>query len=1016
MSEDGNGTQGTGPIFLELRDLQVYYDRPDNTDDPGGVKPSAPPGTGAAPDSTAPTTARPGHEQRFHLRVPHLRIQGGQMIGVAGRSGEGKSTLLHVLALLLRPPHLKVEYQYPHAGGHRRFVYEQPKTEVAEAELERVRNEAFGFIFQQHFLLPYFDVHDNVSLPVMVRPGFRREQLAKPVGRLLEGLGLDEQHRTKLPAQLSGGQNQRVAVARALMHKPPFLFADEPTANLDRHKREIVLRRLRAAADSGRCVVLVSHELGDLAHYCDRIFMVQENRLIHPFRGDPDGDEGSIITRPLPALVRENGQSRPRSREDANWITGEMSSLIWPADPATAQAASRLDEDQDDELPKQPPGRLGFRGNAFKYAWKEIRSRKQWIVRMVVFLLLAASTAIFSYLSSLGQGSVRYLSEATLNKPSEFLNRFIVRRKDSTNRLTVEQAEILKTKVPGLRAPPTLVQRVYQCAVYREKDEERGKPEIKYFPTSYPDGDDHLAAVSAADANTAQVGLIYLKGGPFPRGHTERAGVIVSHRFLRQTYWAYGDQADDPNLPDRKLPDELEFLMPTANGGASEEELDRRFIPGVNGRIRVPVVGVFKYPQLIIKNTVGGEESLPQMYFPEEFLRYFEIKEGKSAWQWHYAFLTRRHPDFNGKGEGEPLVKPGEVLLSATVEVEGARKPAGWVKKELDNPSSELTRALKRPFEGSLVPLPAEGDKILLRFDKARNEPSQKLIKEKFAEVVWPDVKEAAEKIGGGTAKFTVAARPISEIFPESALPKLPANEELYSGAVIRLKTFHDVLPARRVVTDEMGDAVELEPKGAQVAALERFESISGMMEWGYLGLQVTFAGILVFIIGITSYMHISSKTGDIGILRTYGLSPRSIAWVYGLELTILMVPACLLGIFAAWGTAHVTNDWWADRVVSTTAPADEMEQTAPAAKAGGAAAKDAAKDAPKTAAREAPRPPAPAKPTVFLNIQNTVWDNAQEAGKTVGLVILILTVVSILSVQFIKRQQIVDSLRSGVN
>ena len=273
-------------IALDLRDLEVYFTPPPRD----GDKPAA-----------------PGGETRFHLRIPELHLRGGEMVGIAGRSGEGKSTLLYVLALLLRPPCADVTYEYPSPDGvQRSFHYLTPNGPASPADIEKVRNEAFGFIFQQHFLLPYFNIADNVSLPVMVRPGFDPAAVQGVIGGLLDELGLERQHQKKRPAQLSGGQNQRVAVARALLHEPPFLFADEPTANLDRHKREVVLRRLRAAADRGKCVVLVSHELGDLANYCDKVYMVQENKLIDPFAaGAGRGD--------LPVLLKDDGASVPRT-------------------------------------------------------------------------------------------------------------------------------------------------------------------------------------------------------------------------------------------------------------------------------------------------------------------------------------------------------------------------------------------------------------------------------------------------------------------------------------------------------------------------------------------------------------------------------------------------------------------------------------------------------------------------------------------------------------------------------
>src|SRR5262249_37941362 len=157
----------------------------------------------------------------------------------------------------------------------------------------------------------------------------------------------------------------------------------------------------------------------------------------------------------------------------------------------------------------------------------------------------------------------------------------------------------------------------------------------------------------------------------------------------------------------------------------------------------------------------------------------------------------------------------------------------------------------------------------------------------KFNDLVWPDVKESLLKVSGSTdATVTFKMHSIADVFPEKTVAALPADEPIYAGALIRLQTFRDVLPARREVQkQEFAKDLELEPKGGQVVALERFESISGIMSYGDIALKVTFAISLAFIIGITAYMHVMSKTSDIGILRTYGLSPWSIAWVYTLEL-----------------------------------------------------------------------------------------------------------------------------------
>ncbi len=945
--------QDTARTSLTLSDLEVFYGRSDEGNE-----------------------TRAG-EQRFHLRIPKLCIHGGEMVGIAGRSGEGKSTLLHVLALLLRPPKLKaVIYEYKVNGESKQFKYAQPNSSPIAGDLERVRNEAFGFIFQQHFLLPYFSAGENVTLPIMVRPRFNSRAVAQSIRQLLGDFGIDATHENKRPAELSGGQNQRVAVARALLHEPPFLFADEPTANLDKHKRELVLRRLRAAADDGRCVVLVSHELGDLARYCDRLFMVQDNHLRRPFAGDPDSAPDDPPTAdPLPPLEKLGGMSQPRTPDDVACITGHMSNLIWPTHVEDV-VNKPVSQSQTHSIPTQPTTPLGFRWNALRYARKEVFSRKQALMRILVASLLALAVMAFSYLSNLGQGSVRYLTETTLNKPSEYLNRFIVHRKDPViNRLTSTQIAFLNERIPGLKSPPTLKQSLYQYEVYTQG----GIRDRKNYAYSIPDQDDKLAVVPAADRDNAQIGVIYLKGGPFPAGQTDKAGVIISRKFLRETYW----RLNDDSTPDDAYPAELEFRLPIGVEGVDEEDLTERFLPGANGRVRIPVVGVFEYPTLVLKN----EEDLPQVYFPELFLRRLGTFNSQPLWRWYYPFLTKRI------GSDEPLTSPFSILRSVSISFTGGKRTGDWVKAEIDKGNaSSLFRDLKRPFGNRLVPT-TRGETIILRFDNSREDPLQKLTPAKFETVTWKsmEIEETLDKLCPGCVpKFQYETQPISALFSTATLPPFPAGseDEVYVEAVVRLTDFRSVIPGRRAVEAEYGEQMVLKPKGGQVVALERFESISGIMKYGHLGLQFTFVVSLMFLIGMTAYMHVSSKTSDIGILRSYGLSPRSIAWVYTLELTMLMVPACILGVCLAIGLAHVSNDWVAETVVLTTSPTDEREAD--------------------------PTSKAVPKPKVFLALQQNLGETLLEACKTVGVVMLVLGVVSGFSVWMIKRQQIVDSLRSG--
>lgn len=175
-------------------------------------------------------------------------IQAGQFTAITGPSGSGKSSLLYLLGLLDKPTSGSV------------FVTGQDTTKLDENHLAAFRLEKLGFIFQFHFLLPEFTALENVMLP-MQRLGKRspHEQKSR-AAELLESMGLKDQMH-KLPKQMSGGQNQRTAIARALANDPALVMADEPTGNLDTHSSATVQQILRDIAHSeGRAVVAVTHD------------------------------------------------------------------------------------------------------------------------------------------------------------------------------------------------------------------------------------------------------------------------------------------------------------------------------------------------------------------------------------------------------------------------------------------------------------------------------------------------------------------------------------------------------------------------------------------------------------------------------------------------------------------------------------------------------------------------------------------------------------------------------------
>lgn len=194
-----------------------------------------------------------------------LDIRRGEILAVMGPSGSGKSTLLHVLAGVLVPDEGVVEYQ------------DTAISALTEAERARLRLSEFGFVFQFGQLLPDLSAIDNVTIPLLLS-GVRRRAALRQARSWLERLGLADQL-DKLPAELSGGQAQRVAVARALVTGPKVLFADEPTGSLDSLAAENVMVTLtELARTTGTTVVIITHD-PRTASYADREVVVRDGRL-----------------------------------------------------------------------------------------------------------------------------------------------------------------------------------------------------------------------------------------------------------------------------------------------------------------------------------------------------------------------------------------------------------------------------------------------------------------------------------------------------------------------------------------------------------------------------------------------------------------------------------------------------------------------------------------------------------------------------------------------------------------
>jgi putative ABC transport system ATP-binding protein len=202
------------------------------------------------------------------LRGVSLSVAPGEFVAIMGPSGSGKSTLLHLLGGLDRPTSGEV------------VLDGIPLHRLSDDEATRLRREKTGFVFQAFNLIPLLTVYENVALPLAIAgTSTRRRDVAERIRAVVELVDLADRLRAR-PDQLSAGEQQRVAVARALVTRPAILLADEPTGNLDYASGKELLDALwRSCAEEGQTIVLVTHD-AKAAAYADRVCVVEDGRIV----------------------------------------------------------------------------------------------------------------------------------------------------------------------------------------------------------------------------------------------------------------------------------------------------------------------------------------------------------------------------------------------------------------------------------------------------------------------------------------------------------------------------------------------------------------------------------------------------------------------------------------------------------------------------------------------------------------------------------------------------------------
>jgi putative ABC transport system ATP-binding protein len=210
-------------------------------------------------------TFKNGDVETHVLKGISTEIKSGEFVAIMGKSGAGKSTLMYQMSLLDHPTTGEI------------IIDNKQVTNLTHDERTKFRLDNLGYIFQDYALVPELTAVENIMVPLLMQGKTDEEALAIAKAAL-EKIGLGHRE-NNLPSQMSGGEQQRVSIARAVAHNPKILFADEPTANLDNISSEAVMEIFKSLHAEGQTIVMVTHEK-EYTVYCDRVINMSDGKIV----------------------------------------------------------------------------------------------------------------------------------------------------------------------------------------------------------------------------------------------------------------------------------------------------------------------------------------------------------------------------------------------------------------------------------------------------------------------------------------------------------------------------------------------------------------------------------------------------------------------------------------------------------------------------------------------------------------------------------------------------------------